>query len=223
MGLCCDHVLLPFLPLFSPRVEEEASNNKKLAAERAAVENKIKGLEEKITISEDNVAKVCSRTTAVASLHGCPTSPTGSSPSLLTTVYHPFFLLLPLLLPPPPPPSLPSSLLLLLQLSRDKKVLEDKLQETQQSLEGEENKSKLEHRSRLKLESGVQDLEEKLGRENKVAPLLPFPSLPPSSLLPPPSLPPLFPLSSLLPPYLYPPPSSVVKTLRRRSASFSRR
>lgn len=54
------------------------------------------------------------------------------------------------------------------QLTRDKKSLEDKLQETQQALEGEENKSKTEHRSRLKLESGLQDTEEKLDRENKV-------------------------------------------------------
>ena len=54
------------------------------------------------------------------------------------------------------------------QLARDKKSLEEKLQETQQALEGEENKSKTEHRSRLKLESGLQDSEEKLERENKV-------------------------------------------------------
>ena len=54
------------------------------------------------------------------------------------------------------------------QLSRDKKSLEDKLQETQSALEGEENKSKSEHRSRLKLESGLQDTEEKLDRESKV-------------------------------------------------------
>ena len=58
----------------------------------------------------------------------------------------------------PPPP----------QLSRDKKSLEEKLQEMQTALEGEENKSKTEHRSRLKLESGLQDSEEKLDREAKV-------------------------------------------------------
>ena len=56
-----------------------------------------------------------------------------------------------------------------LQLARDKKSLEEKLQETQSALEGEENKSKTEHRSRLKLESGLQDTEEKLDREGKVA------------------------------------------------------
>ena len=58
--------------------------------------------------------------------------------------------------------------LFLVQLSRDKKSLEDKLSETQSALEGEENKSKTEHRLRLKLESGLQDSEEKLDRENKV-------------------------------------------------------
>ena len=42
------------------------------------------------------------------------------------------------------------------------------MQETQSALEGEENKSKTEHRSRLKLESGLQDSEEKLDREGKV-------------------------------------------------------
>ena len=54
------------------------------------------------------------------------------------------------------------------QLTRDKKSLEDKLQETQSSLEGEENKSKTEHRSRLKLESSLQELDEKLDRDSKV-------------------------------------------------------
>jgi len=35
-------------------------------------------------------------------------------------------------------------------------------------LESEENKSKQEHRQRLKLESNIQDLDEKLDRESKV-------------------------------------------------------
>lgn len=55
------------------------------------------------------------------------------------------------------------------QLSRDKKTLEEKLQETQTALETEENKSKQEHRQRLKLESHIQDLDEKLDRETNVS------------------------------------------------------
>ena len=54
------------------------------------------------------------------------------------------------------------------QLSRDKKTLEDKLLEVQQALELEENKAKQEHRQRLKLESLIQELEEKLDRESNV-------------------------------------------------------
>jgi septal ring factor EnvC (AmiA/AmiB activator) len=69
---------------------------------------------------------------------------------------------------------LPPSLLslhssLFLQLSRDKKTLEEKLQETQTALETEENKAKQEHRQRLKLESHIQDLDEKLHRETNVS------------------------------------------------------
>ena len=71
-------------------------------------------------------------------------------------------------LPPPPPPPPPPPQSSFLQLSRDKRTLEDKLQDTQQALEGEENKSKQEHRQRLKLESNIQDLDEKLDRESKV-------------------------------------------------------
>ena len=56
-----------------------------------------------------------------------------------------------------------------LQLSRDKKTLEEKLQETQTALETEENKAKQEHRQRLKLESNIQDLDEKLHRETNVS------------------------------------------------------
>ncbi len=51
------------------------------------------------------------------------------------------------------------------QLSRDKKTLDEKLQETQTALESEEGKSKSEHRARLKLESNLQELEEKMDRE----------------------------------------------------------
>ena len=67
-------------------------------------------------------------------------------------------------------PSSPSLLpsLLSMQLSRDKKTLEEKLQETQTALETEENKAKQEHRQRLKLESNIQDLDEKLHRETNV-------------------------------------------------------
>ncbi len=54
------------------------------------------------------------------------------------------------------------------QLSRDKKTLEEKLGETQTALETEENKSKQEHRQRVKLESNLQDVEEKLDRETNV-------------------------------------------------------
>ncbi len=61
------------------------------------------------------------------------------------------------------PPSLPP------QLSRAKKTLEEKLQETQTALETEENKAKQEHRQRLKLESHIQDLDEKLHRETNVS------------------------------------------------------
>lgn len=57
------------------------------------------------------------------------------------------------------------------QLSRDKKTLEEKLHETQQALESEENKAKQEHRQRLKLESNIQDLDEKLHRETNVSAL----------------------------------------------------
>ncbi len=48
-------------------------------------------------------------------------------------------------------------------------MLDDKLQETQTALEAEENKAKGEHRARLKLESALQDLEEKMDRENAVS------------------------------------------------------
>ena len=67
----------------------------------------------------------------------------------------------------PPLPS--SSIPLPPQLSRDKKTLEEKLQETQTALETEENKAKQEHRQRLKLESHIQDLDEKLHRETNVS------------------------------------------------------
>ena len=58
------------------------------------------------------------------------------------------------------------------QLSRDKKTLEEKLHETQTALETEENKAKQEHRQRLKLESNIQDLDEKLHRETNVSGML---------------------------------------------------
>lgn len=48
-------------------------------------------------------------------------------------------------------------------------MLDDKLQETQTALEAEENKAKSEHRTRLKLESSMQDVEEKLHRETAVS------------------------------------------------------
>ena len=66
---------------------------------------------------------------------------------------------------------LSSSLSMNTQLSRDKKTLEEKLHETQQALESEENKAKQEHRQRLKLESNIQDLDEKLHRETNVSAL----------------------------------------------------
>ena len=39
-------------------MEEEAAANQKMAAERANAENKIKTLEEQVTLNEDNIAKV---------------------------------------------------------------------------------------------------------------------------------------------------------------------
>ena len=81
---------------------------------------------------------------------------------MYTHLTVPYFLSsLPLL----PSPSIP----LPPQLSRDKKTLEEKLQETQTALETEENKAKQEHRQRLKLESHIQDLDEKLHRETNVS------------------------------------------------------
>ena len=46
--------------------------------------------------------------------------------------------------------------------------MEEKLAESQQALEAEESKAKQEHRQRLKLESHIQDLDEKFDRESKV-------------------------------------------------------
>jgi uncharacterized FlaG/YvyC family protein len=43
------------------------------------------------------------------------------------------------------------------------------LQETQSALEAEESKAKGEHRARLKLESAVQELDEKMERETAVS------------------------------------------------------
>ena len=59
--------------------------------------------------------------------------------------------------------------MIIFQLTRDKKMLDEKLQEVQGALEAEENKAKGEHRARLKLESAVQELEEKVERENAVS------------------------------------------------------
>ena len=61
-----------------------------------------------------------------------------------------------------------SFLLFVSKLSRERKHLEEKLNETQTSLEQEENKLKQEHRQRLKLEQLIAELEEKLEREIKV-------------------------------------------------------
>lgn len=47
-------------------------------------------------------------------------------------------------------------------------MLDEKLQETQTALEAEENKAKGEHRAKLKLESAMQELEEKMDRESAV-------------------------------------------------------
>ncbi len=43
-------------------MEEEGTNNQKLLAEKVAAENKIKGLEEQMTVSEDSVSKVTDHT-----------------------------------------------------------------------------------------------------------------------------------------------------------------
>lgn len=48
-------------------------------------------------------------------------------------------------------------------------MLDEKLQETQSALETEEGKAKMEHRSRLKLESSLQEVEEKMERETAVS------------------------------------------------------
>ena len=39
-------------------MEEESTNSQKLMSERANTENKIKSLEEQVTLNEDNIAKV---------------------------------------------------------------------------------------------------------------------------------------------------------------------
>lgn len=44
--------------LYPLRVEEEANTNTKLNADRTNADNKIKGLEEQVTLNEDNIAKV---------------------------------------------------------------------------------------------------------------------------------------------------------------------
>ena len=49
--------------------------------------------------------------------------------------------------------------------------MEEKLHETQSSLETEENKAKTEHRARLKLESAIQEVEERFDREAAVSPI----------------------------------------------------
>ena len=51
-------------------------------------------------------------------------------------------------------------------------MLDEKLQETQVALEAEEGKAKSEHRAKLKLESVIQDVEEKLDRETSVSELI---------------------------------------------------
>lgn len=113
------------------RLEEEGAQNQKLLSEKATMENKIKGLEEQMTLSEDSVSKVTHTHTQHSHTHSHTSTPS--------------------------------------QLSRDKKTLEEKLQETQAHLEAEENKAKQEHRQRLKLESNLQDVEEKLDRETNVS------------------------------------------------------
>ena len=40
------------------RLEEEGSSNQKLLQERASADSKIKGLEEQMTVHEDNISKV---------------------------------------------------------------------------------------------------------------------------------------------------------------------
>ena len=49
---------LPRTPSTLHRLEEEGNANQKLLSERANAENKIKTLEEQMTLSEDNIAKV---------------------------------------------------------------------------------------------------------------------------------------------------------------------
>ena len=52
--------IMEVLSLLFPthRVEEEAAANQKMATERTNAENKIKSLEEQVTLNEDNIAKV---------------------------------------------------------------------------------------------------------------------------------------------------------------------
>ena len=45
--------------LLTCRLEEESNAAQKLAQERAAAENKIKGLEEQMSVQEDGISKVC--------------------------------------------------------------------------------------------------------------------------------------------------------------------
>ena len=44
--------------LFALRLEEESNTNHKLLLEKTASENKMKSLEEQITIQDDNMSKV---------------------------------------------------------------------------------------------------------------------------------------------------------------------
>ena len=44
--------------LFVFRLEEEGMVNQKLLSDKASAESKIKGLEEQMTLSEDNLSKV---------------------------------------------------------------------------------------------------------------------------------------------------------------------
>lgn len=47
--------------VYNNRLEDEISSNQKLSQERLAAENRIKGLEEQMTVHEDNISKVLNR------------------------------------------------------------------------------------------------------------------------------------------------------------------
>lgn len=111
-----------------------------MLSDKANAESRMKSLEEKLTLNEDVVTKVRLDTYRLE-------RDFRDVKTLVTIVFPTLWIF---------------------QLSRDKKVLEDKLNETIASLASEESKSKNEHRQRTKLESQLADTDSKLEREVKL-------------------------------------------------------